>query len=832
MLTFRTIASRGLQWIPVRHAVRNRGSGRSALWSRPGALQGVGVFLAGVAFAAMAPEESAAQRYGGSVAVSDGSVLVGETANVSLPGIVYVYRPTPEGWGESARLMISPAAALPDGFGRSLDADGSRVLIGAPGLNGGRGAAVVFERGAGGAWREVARLTPGGGEHPGEEGARFGAAVALGGNTAIVSATGEDEGKGALYVFTQNASGTWTQRSRVQPADGGGAFGTIVALDDSRVLVATAGRRDSPGAVYAYRLDPASGQLAPRGRLEPASEMELNEGRSYGSALGVRSSVALIGTPTASRGAGKVFVFRHDATVDMWTPAQVLSPFDGEPRSGFGTTIAFDGDDVWIGAPGANAGSGSLYVFERNGEPTWSRVVKSSRPGLADRASFGTSASVAGDVAVVGAGGVDSRAGGAVIMERRPESGWSGGDLFVGDHRGLPSILDLEEEVRCEENSAAGFKCDNVNLIAFLPIKELGGVRGTRLNDVWGWTDPESGREIAIVGRTDGTSFVDVSDPYNPRMLGDLPKTPGSRSSVWRDMKVFRNHAYIVADGAGEHGVQVFDLRRLRDVAAEPVTFEADFVYRGIHSAHNIAVNEETGFAFSVGSSGGGETCGGGLHMMDLEDPGHPVFAGCFADPSTGRGSTGYSHDAQCVIYRGPDEDYLGREICLGSNETKLSIADVTDKDNPIAIYAIDYPNVKYAHQGWLSEDHRFFYMNDEGDEPQGVVEGTRTLVWDLMDLDDPLLAKEYIASTTDTDHNLYILDNLMYQSNYGAGLRILDISAPTDPVEIAYFDTTPYEGGASWSNYPYFESGIVVVTSTGDGLFIVRNTGRKNLIP
>ena len=215
--------------------------------------------------------------------------------------------------------------------------------------------------------------------------------------------------------------------------------------------------------------------------------------------------------------------------------------------------------------------------------------------------------------------------------------------------------------------------------------------------------------------------------------------------------------------------------------------FEETFLYDGIHSAHNIVINEETGFAYAVGNSGGGETCGGGYHMLDLEDPARPTFVGCFADPASGRRLTGYSHDSQCVVYHGPDTEHVGKEICLGSNETMLNIADVTNKDAAVSLSNVSYPNVAYAHQGWLTEDHRYFYMGDEGDEPQGTVEGTRTLVWDVTDLDDPVLAKEYIATTPDTDHNLYIVGDLMYQSNYGAGLRILDISDPENPVEVGY---------------------------------------------
>ncbi|HSH46684.1 MAG TPA: choice-of-anchor B family protein, partial [Longimicrobiales bacterium] len=384
------------------------------------------------------------------------------------------------------------------------------------------------------------------------------------------------------------------------------------------------------------------------------------------------------------------------------------------------------------------------------------------------------------------------------------------------------------DEVRCDAGQAAHFECSNVDLLSFVPVSELGGGRGVRLNDVWGWTDPQSGREIAIVGRVNGTSFVDVTDASNPRFLGDLPMTEGSNPAVWRDMKVVNDHVFIVADGAGQHGMQVFDLARLRSVGDEPVTFDEDALYTNVASSHNVVADTASGFVFIVGARGGGETCGGGLHMVDVRDPKNPTFAGCFADAQTGRASTGYSHDAQCVVYEGPDAEHQGREICLGANETALSIADVTDKDDPIALARATYPNVGYTHQGWLSEDQRYFYMNDELDEIQGKTTMTRTLVWDIADLDDPQLVTEFMGTTEASDHNLYILGNTMYQSHYQAGLRVVDISDPENPREIGYFDTVPYGTntagfGGSWSNYPYFPSGSVIVTSGNEGLFILK---------
>jgi choice-of-anchor B domain-containing protein len=370
-------------------------------------------------------------------------------------------------------------------------------------------------------------------------------------------------------------------------------------------------------------------------------------------------------------------------------------------------------------------------------------------------------------------------------------------------------------------------------VLSFMPVRELGGERGVQVNDVWGWTDSRTGKEWAIVGRYDGTSFIDVSDPSNPVYAGNLPMHAGSQPNSWRDIKVYRDHAYIVADGAGQHGVQVFDLARLRDVqpAAMPATFTEDAHYDRVASAHNIVINEETGFAYAVGVNSGGETCGGGLHMIDIREPKTPKFAGCFQDTQTGNQGTGYSHDAQCVTYHGPDEQYKGREICLGSNENALSIADVTTKGEPVAISRASYPNVGYAHQGWLDEQHEYFYMNDEGDEMAGTIDHTRTLVWDVRDLDDPVLAKEYFGPSTSSDHNLYIVGNLMYQSNYVSGLRIVDISNRTAPNEVGYFDTVPWNElpgfDGSWSNYPFFPSGTIVVTSGKEGVFLLRRKTR-----
>ncbi len=399
-----------------------------------------------------------------------------------------------------------------------------------------------------------------------------------------------------------------------------------------------------------------------------------------------------------------------------------------------------------------------------------------------------------------------------------------------------PSELEaiLDGPVRCVDGRAGIFECDNIDLVSFLPVRDIGGGARIGTNDVWGWTDPETGRDYAIVGLHDRTSFVDVTDVTHPVWVGSLERTNGARRTLWRDIKVRGNVAYIVSDNAGRHGMQVFDLESLREFDGTPLDFAELAHYDGIASAHNIVINPREPFAYIVGANGSANDCGGGLHILNIEDPRNPAFVGCFSDTNTGRRRTGYTHDAMCVTYDGPDDDYAGREICFGANETGLSIADVTDKRLPVAIGLGEYPNTAYTHQGWLSADHAYFYLNDEGDETAGLTRGTRTLVFDVSSLEDPVLVAQHVTDSPATDHNLYVRGNRMYQSNYRSGLHVYDISDPVSLVKVGAFDTVPWGGNeglgnlstgalGSWSNYPFFDGGIIVVTSGLEGLFLLR---------
>lgn len=375
---------------------------------------------------------------------------------------------------------------------------------------------------------------------------------------------------------------------------------------------------------------------------------------------------------------------------------------------------------------------------------------------------------------------------------------------------------DTGDPFPCENGMAGIYPCNGLDLVGRVNLAEMDASRG---NDIWGWTDSASGKEYAIMGLDNGTAFIDISDPDQIQYLGKLPTA--TVSSGWRDIKVYQDHAFIVSEAPG-HGMQVFDLTRLRNVASPPQIFDADAGYDGFGNAHNIVINEDTGFAYVVGTDRG-DAFNGGAHFINIQDPKNPVAAG-------GYGANGYSHDAQVVTYNGPDTDYTGREIYIGSNEDVVIIADVTDKDNPVNISSVSYPNRAYTHQGWFSQDQQYFILGDEVDEIDFGF-NTRTLLFDFTDLDSPSLHDSYEGPTTAIDHNGYVKGNEYFLSNYTAGVRILDISGIADKsiAETHFFDTFTSSNGPQfsgvWSVYPYFESGNIIVSDINSGLFVIKKS-------
>jgi len=394
------------------------------------------------------------------------------------------------------------------------------------------------------------------------------------------------------------------------------------------------------------------------------------------------------------------------------------------------------------------------------------------------------------------------------------------GDGDPGGHEPSPAL----GFTPCRKGHANVYPCKNIDLASYMTLEDLGAAPGEKAAGIWGWTDPETRREYALIALRSRMSVVDVTDAKHPRFIGDLPGRSVDLSN--REVNVYGDYAFVVADGrtstVAENGVQVLDLTQVRGVTDPPVHFSESAVLLTdqIQRVHNLNVDAETGFAYAVG----GNRCGGCLRMIDIQDPVNPRQVATWTDPEHA-----YIHDILCVVYHGPDERYTGREICFASAENALLILDVTDKNAVRKLSRTTYQGVGYAHQGWLTTDQKYFLLDDEMDELHQEDPHTTTYLWNLSDLSAPAQFATYTAATRATDHNQYVKGNFVYQSNYRAGLRILNLSGIADGnlTEVAYFDIVPdrddrgYEG--AWGNYPYFPSGTVVVSGVSQGLYVLK---------
>ncbi len=453
-----------------------------------------------------------------------------------------------------------------------------------------------------------------------------------------------------------------------------------------------------------------------------------------------------------------------------------------------------------------------------------------------------------------------------------------------------PIMLDpiIGQENKCDDNGLATdlkYPCKNIDLLSFIPLRDLGSHVNASGNDIWGWTHYDDNNNYigyyALTGQYDGTSIVDITDPLNPNVLAFVQSNVDpKRFVIWRDIKTFGDFAFVVADAKpqNDHHLQAFNISNIINRAKEyQLEFGLDMVYNisgndndediviytQFGSSHNIHINEDSGYLYAVGIA----DCNGGVHIVDINNPLQAEYAGCYDGAN-------YTHDIQCVNYHGPDIEYNGNEICFAftpiqpvfpSNLSALVILDVTDKENIIELSRTPYNLSAYSHQGWVTSNHDYLLLDDEGDEQTfpDLVPTQLTYIWDIRDLTNPDLINIYESNLTVTDHNQYIIDNgkgsnddgykgFVFQSNYEAGLRVLNIDdiANGNIYEIAYFDnyiwidanSTTHDTvnpRGSWSVYPYFKpqkngneySDVVVVHNINTGLYVLRvNVGLNNI--
>ena len=457
----------------------------------------------------------------------------------------------------------------------------------------------------------------------------------------------------------------------------------------------------------------------------------------------------------------------------------------------------------------------------------------------------------------------------------------------------------------------------NMTLLSQLIPEEIGAVTpraGVLLNDIWGWTSP-NGEDYALVGTGDGMSIVRVTDPKNPVHIGIMPTAePDDFANLWGDVAVYTakrpdddddghqsyahstwwrggddddddtvSYAYYTTE-AGGVGINILELNQLDDMGPAPhpsfpIFPDAVFNAGGYNSAHNIFVNQKTGFAYVLGVelTDGETACDGqpfhpsrfNTLILDLKpNPLNPEIVACLADFG--------EHDIYVVNYWGPDRDYRGREIAFvfdGRDKDAPSrggqrkddtpgeivggtteIWDVTDKDDIKVISSFTVPGICFSHQGWTSSGrHEFLLINDELDElrdveeedgffrtnfcgtdaPPGTISNPGVYVVNTRDLDNPFLQERFsVESPGDNDHNFIRKGNKLYWAVYNAGTRVLKMEKRRGELqlnEIARLDSEPRMPppfNDQWGIFPFKWRRTIIASDIVNGLMVMRLGG------
>ncbi len=332
---------------------------------------------------------------------------------------------------------------------------------------------------------------------------------------------------------------------------------------------------------------------------------------------------------------------------------------------------------------------------------------------------------------------------------------------------------------------------------AQIPLDPLGNLEYDQLlSDVWGYVD--NGTEYALVGVRNGTSIVNVSDPCNPFEV-DFVDGP---NTIWRDIKTWGNYAYVTNEG--DEGIKIIDLSNLPGPVSSSnwdgglyANSQNGFV--SFETSHNIFI-DENGIGYIVGANFGNRGC----IIIDIAaNPLNPPILNIYND--------NYVHD---VFVRG-DTMWLS-EINAG----RMAIFDVSDKTNLQLIGLANTPDGA-AHNAWVSDDNNYMFTTDE-------TGGGKVTCFNVSNLSNIFIEDVYVSSLGGNDavpHNVHVLGDYLVTSHYHDGITIVDISNPSNLVEVDAHDTSPNYSGQGfegcWGAYPYLPSGRMLATDQQEGLFI-----------
>ena len=308
------------------------------------------------------------------------------------------------------------------------------------------------------------------------------------------------------------------------------------------------------------------------------------------------------------------------------------------------------------------------------------------------------------------------------------------------------------------------------------------------------------GREYAVLGVGSGTAIYNVTDPASSYRVGFIPGPP----SIWREMKSYRNWIYVVTEGTGAgEGLQI-----IRMTNPEAPVLAASYTTGFTHS-HTVSVDTSRALLVCNGTR---DFLGNaaGMHVLSLANPEAPVELSRWPAGGGIVPFQQYVHDCVLVGNR-----LYASAVYIGTER----VIDITNPSVPTEVTSWSYPSAYYCHSAWPDASGRWLYVADEQN-------GQTLRVFDVANIMSPVLVNAFTCNPASIVHNPRVKGNTLYLANYTEGVRVLDISDPVHPAEIAWADSYPgLSGGYGgvWEVCPYFPSGTVIASDMETGLYVYR---------
>ena len=323
-------------------------------------------------------------------------------------------------------------------------------------------------------------------------------------------------------------------------------------------------------------------------------------------------------------------------------------------------------------------------------------------------------------------------------------------------------------------------------------------------NEIWGLNI--NGYEFAVIGSTAGSHIFDITNPTNANEVAFIAGAYTGPGVIHRDYHDYNGYLYIVCDEGSPSTLQIVDISDLPN--SVNIIYDSNNL---LNRVHNIFIDTATAKLYACAT-------GDAMEVFSLSNPENPTLIHTYND-------VGHVHDAYVIN----DTAFLN---CGNDGLRIMDYSNVVNAgDLPIELASFtSYPDAGYNHSGWLTDDGNIYAMQDEN-------HGYDVKILDVSDFSNITVLSTFNSGVDPNSmaHNGIIKDNLLYIAYYHDGLRVFDITNPSNPVQVNNYDTylpndhISYRG--AWGVYPYLESGNVLVSDMQTGLYVFELSNSSTFI-